>query len=286
MFDLPDTEKSHGVADWIELELAGGESSLSKAKVAAIIESSSGAEPKETFLTDVWRELERRQSRYVQCPFVVSGDLVHRQGDAAASTEYVVCLLFSLYGVSDVHRSDPKLFERLTGEAVRNYLGGQMYVFGWPPLPDVPADIAKRVREVAERTRERFVEAPAARYKDRGVDVIAWKPFNESPDGRHRSGQLVMLSQCAAGADWPGKTTQLPYGAWTQYIHWAADPVVSFAVPRVIPDDRWHDVSREVEGIVFDRIRLLNLLPTGVSDAGLRREMEEWTRSEIEQATV
>lgn len=286
MFDLPDSEKAPGVADWVELELAGGELSLSKAKVASVVEASCGAEPRETFLTDVWRELGRRQSRYQRPPFVVQNDLVIREDTDPATPEYLTCLLFSLYGVSDAHRSDPKLFERLTAEAVRNYLGGEVYVFGWPPLPNIPTDIANRVREVARQACERFVEAPLDRYKDRGVDVIAWKSIAEPTTSDHRSGQIVMLSQCAAGADWRGKTTQLPYGAWTQYIHWAADPLVSFAVPRVISDDLWHDISREVEGVVFDRIRLVNLLPAGVADVGLKGELTAWTDAELLEAKV
>src|SRR5712691_5156093 len=179
MFELPDAESPQAVADWVELELAAGEPQLSKAKVSSIVESVTGSEPGEGFLSDVWRQLEERQSRYSEQFFVCNADLVSRSSDPAAPLVYVACLLFSLYGVSDEHRTDPKIFERLVAQAIKNYLQGKVFVFGWPVLADVQTDIALRVKDVATASREKFIEGPAARYKDRGVDVIAWQPFVE-----------------------------------------------------------------------------------------------------------
>lgn len=284
MFQVPDAESSEAVADWIELELAAGESQLSKTKISSIVESVSGSDPGEAFLSDVWRRLEERQSRYSIAFFRCDRDLVHRSLNQPTPAEYTACLLFSLYGVSDEHRTDPKIFERLSAEAIKNYLQGKAFVFGWPVLPDVQADIALRVKDLTDAAREKFVEAPAERYKDRGVDVIAWKPFAEHQTGEHRSNQLVILAQCAAGANWRQKTGQLPYKAWIQYVHWACDPVPGFALPHVIPADLWHDVSREVGGILFDRIRIVNLLPDGAQEDKLRDEIEVWVARELEDS--
>ena len=284
MFQLPDDESAEGVADWIELGLAVGEHQLSRAKVGAIIQSVSGSEPDETFLSDIWRHLQTREAQYYRRFFRCDEDLVRRSLSGTAPLEYVSCLLFSLYGVSDEHRLDPKVFERIAAVAIKNYVGGKAFVFGWPVLSGVQADIGSRVRQLAVAARESFAEAPAERYKDRGVDVIAWKPFEEHITGEHRSNQIVVLAQCAAGSNWRQKTTQLPYRSWTQYIHWACDPVQGFAVPRVIASEIWHDISRECEGILFDRIRIMNLLPNGVEDGGFAAQMQEWADSELEQA--
>jgi hypothetical protein len=283
MFDLPNVSSSSVVADWIELELAAGETAVSKAKVASIVESLLGCETGEPFLSDVWRCLGERQDRYAQRFFVCEGDVVSRADEQAARSEYIACLLFSLYGVSDEHRTDSKLFERMTAEAIRNYLGGKTFLFGWPVLEHIDAHIANRVRDLASQSRERFVEAPAARYKDRGVDVIAWKPFQEHKGEDHRSSQVVILAQCAAGGNWREKTTQLPYGSWTQYIHWGCDPLRAFAVPRVVAEDLWHDISREA-GILFDRIRILNLLVDGIKEASLIEEIQVWVEQEMQEA--
>ncbi len=283
MFQLPDAQSPVVVADWVELEIAAGEPSLSKTKVASIIESVAGHEPSEELLSDVWRHAEERQARYSREFFRCEGDLVVRALDEAAPAEYVACLLFSLYGVDDDYRTDPKIFERLSAEAIGNYLRGKVFVFGWPVLHDVQADIELRVRDVAARMRERFVEAPAERYKDRGVDVIAWSPFVEHSTGDHRSGQIVILVQCAAGKNWRGKTGQLPFNSWTQYLHWAADPATGFAVPSVVPAEMWHDICREA-GLLFDRIRIVNLLCDGLKDAELKTEIDAWVAQQIDES--
>ena len=92
-----------------------------------------------------------------------------------------------------------------------------------------------------------------------------------------------MLSQCAAGHDWRKKTHELPMASWTQYIHWATDPLPGFAVPCVIGPDLWHDVAREVKGLVFDRVRLMSHLPQGVQDGGLKSALETWRTEQIEE---
>ena len=278
MFDLPDPDSMHTVADWVELEIASGEASMARSKLVSITDGD------ESFVSGVWRELERRQVRYTTPIFHVGNDEVTKT-DALVLPEYVACLLYSLYGVSEEHRTDPKLFERMTAEAVKNYIQGEAFIFGWPVMDGQDANIGLRVKAVASQTREKFVERPAGRYKDRGVDIIAWKPFDDHRNNEYRTSQLVILSQCAAGADWRGKTGQLPYRSWLRYIHWACNPVTSFAVPRVIPDDLWHDISEEA-GILFDRIRLVNLLPNGVTNPELRAAIETWIAEEIQDAKV
>jgi len=284
MLTLDDADDSERVADWLELELSLGEPSFSKSKVSSIIRDASGIEPIESFASDVWRHLRGRVALYSTPFFEIQGDLVLRGENVAASRlEYQVCLFFSLYGASYLTGSNPKLFERMSAEAIGRHFGGPVFVFGWPVLPDVQTAIAERVKQVSELLRERFVEAPGSRYKDRGVDFISWKPFAEPDHANRRSCQLVVLSQCAAGHDWRKKTRELPIASWRQYIHWATDPMRAFAVPCVIREDLWHDVAREVEGLVFDRIRIVNQFPQGVEDTDLREALEAWHAEQVEE---
>jgi len=284
VLDLPDADDAARVADWVELLLNIEPASISRSKLSSVLEQSSGGEASESFLSDVWRHLERRQGLYATRYFDVAGDLVRTQDAVANAVEYRLCLLFSLYGAGAEHGGDPKLFERMAAEAICSYFGGSVFVFGWPVLPDVQTAIADRVRHVATLMHERFVEEPGIQYKDRGVDVITWKNFTKPTEDAHRSGRLVVLSQCAAGRRWRAKTSELPYKSWTQYIHWATDPMVGFAVACVVDDHIWHDVSREVDGFVFDRVRLLNSLPTGVRDAALRDELTLWVDEQLREA--
>ena len=282
MLDLNDADDSERVADWIELELSLGEQSFSKSKLISIIRDTSGVEPGESFISDVWRHLRGRIAVYSTDFFEVHGDLITRNNLVVEGRiEYQVCLFFSLYGASAQQGSNPKLFERMSAEAICHHIGGKVFIFGWPVLADVETEIAERVRQVSGLLQERFVEAPAVRYKDRGVDIIAWKPFKEPDEANCRPGQLVLLSQCAAGHDWRKKTRELPMPSWTQYIHWATDPIAGFAVPCVIVDDLWHEVSREVDGLVFDRVRLMNHLPQGVRDNTLKAGLEAWIAEQI-----
>ena len=284
MFELPDAGSPETIADWIELELASGTDQISKSKVSSVIEAQTGSEPSEAFLSDIWRHLGYRQSRYSRPFFRCDEDLVVRTLVGDAPKEYIACLLFSVFGVSEEHRTDPKVFERLVALAIQKYLHGKAFVFGWPVLPSVQTDIALRVQDVAAASRERFIEAPPLRYKDRGVDVIAWAPFEEHQGGDHRSGQVVILAQCAAGANWRQKTGQLPHKAWNQYIHWACEPLRGFAVPAVIPPELWHDVSKECDGVIFDRIRIVNLTEGDTDqDEELSGQMEQWIALELNQ---
>jgi len=284
MLALNDADDAARVADWVELELSLGEESFSKSKLNSVIREASSVEPAESFTSDVWRHLRRRIARYSADFFEIHSDVVLRcAGIVEGRLDYQVCLFFSLYGAPMQQGSDPKLFERMSAEAICNYVGGRVFVFGWPVLPDVQTAIADRVQQVSELMQERFVEAPAIRYKDRGVDIIAWKHFEEPDHTDYRSCQFVLLSQCAAGHNWPDKTRELPMGSWEQYIHWANVPMAGFAVPCVIDDDLWHDIAREVEGLVFDRIRLVNLLPKGVQDANLKGELGVWLNEQIEE---
>jgi|GEM_PF-876309 len=284
MLTLDDADNAERVADWLELELSLGQASFSKAKVSSIIRDATGDDPSEHFVSDIWRQLRRRIALYVTPYFELDGDLVRRRDDIVnARLEYEVLLLFSLYGASRQEGAEPKLFERLSAEAIGRHVDGPHFVFGWPALEDVQVAIAARVQQVAELLRERFVEAPGIRYKDRGVDIVSWRPFAEPDHATRRSGQLIVLSQCAAGHDWRKKTRELPMASWTQYVHWATDPIAAFAVPCVIADDLWHDVNREVEGLVFDRVRLLNNLTDGAQDVDLRGALELWRDEQVEE---
>jgi len=282
MLVLPDADDAERVADWVELELSLGEVSFSKSKLVSVVRDAAGVEPRETFASDVWRHLRRRASLYSTDYFEIHGDLAVRRADITEGRlEYQVCLFFSLYGAAENQGSKPKLFERMSAEAIDRYVGGRTFTFGWPVLPDIQVEIGKRMKQVAELLQERFVEEPPIRYKDRGVDIISWRAFAEPDISDRRSGQWVLLAQCASGHNWPQKTRELPIGSWLQYIHWATDPAVGFVVPCVIHDSLWHDITREVMGLVFDRVRLVNHLTTGVKDNGLKLELETWVAEQI-----
>lgn len=281
MFNLPRDDRS-SIADWIELELEfdDSRSTLSKATVASVL-GSLGFDDDEAKLTDVWRLLERRSELYNPPPFQVSGDLVTKNDERPRCYPYTACLLFSLYGVR-TQRSDPKLLERIGAACISHYLDGKSFVFGWPVLEGIEINIQKRLEQLCDEMREKLAAYPQMHYKDRGVDIVSWKAFNEG-QGAHRSGQVVILSQCAAGQDWKTKRGDVPLEAWKQYIHWAAAPIRGFVVPGVVHDESWHDTSLDC-GLLFDRIRLFNNIPQPFLDDTLLDSIKEWVDQEIVEA--
>ncbi|RJQ14142.1 MAG: hypothetical protein C4560_12790 [Nitrospiraceae bacterium] len=285
MIEIPDAQSHRAVADWLEIHLSIFAASISKAELSSYLEGLSGDESTEAFLSSVWNELLSRQSQYMRPPFIVSERRIIKNTAVTYGVEYLTCLILSLYGVNDHDISgrrmrSAKLFERLSGFALQEYLGGRFFLFGWPALDGTEPAIQARIQQVSTELNERFVEAPAATYKDRGVDIIAWKPFAEG-----RSCQCVILAQCAAGKDWRNKTTTLPMDAWTKYIHWASNPIKAFFVPCVIPDNLWLEASWEA-GILFDRIRIMNLLNGGIPDEQLNQDLLTWTTEQLSEHEV
>jgi hypothetical protein len=270
MIDLPDPQSSESVADWVELQLTLGNKKMSRGEVSSAIEAASGFEPSDAFLSDVWRELSRRQGLYALHLFSVKGLGVSATTSkkTIVTAAYKACLFLSLYGVHDQKVS--KLFERVTCCAVEQYLNGKAAVWGW----DGTGNIGARMQKLADILGERFSYPPPAHYKDRGVDVVGWKPFPDS-----RSGQIVLLAQCAAGFDWRTKRP-VPIGAWCQHIHWAAPPGVAFAVPRIVSPTDWHDRSVDL-GLLLDRARLVNLLADGCSDSSLEKDLSLWIKDQL-----
>jgi len=280
MIRIPDPDSTGVVADWIELFVATTDLFVSKANLSHLLENASGTETSEAFICDIWRELAVREKMYRPSPFTVDRLVVERVEGQIARHAYLACLLISLFGVTNKPKGAPKLFERLCSFAVKAYLSGEAIVFGWPVEPGGSSSIRDRVIEVATRLNEKYVESPAKKYKDRGVDVVAWSPFAEQ-----RPSQVVVLLQCAAGRDWRAKATDLPLDAWGQYIHWSCNPMKAFAVPCIIPERDWHEVSKE-GGVLFDRIRVTNLTSElEKEDKALAKDISRFVARRLEELT-
>jgi hypothetical protein len=285
MIEIPDPDSVEGVADWVELSISVSGNRLSKALVASAIEGAAGQEPAEAFISSVWRELSCRQQLYARSFFRVEDYIIESQLNTEAPLDYLTCLLLSLYGVQGNTHLPGKLFERLVRAAMERYLSGKAVVFGWPfddndgSSEEKESVIKRKVKKLANDVGEKFYETPAPRFKDRGVDVIGWVPFSDK-----RSGQVVILLQCAAGHRWVDKLP-VPVDAWCQYIHWASNPIKAFAVPCIINERDWHENSKD-KGIIFDRIRILNLLPDGVEEKTLHDELRSWVAQQLSELSA
>src|SRR5688572_7542470 len=97
--DIPDAYNVDTVADWIELNVTLEKASVSKTAVISRLESDSGEEPADTFISSVWDELEYRMNLYGKHPpFIISSREVSPNLKWEENPEYVMCLILSLTG--------------------------------------------------------------------------------------------------------------------------------------------------------------------------------------------
>lgn len=257
------------VADWVEFYVFAMDNNLSKSQLLSFIEDSSGSEPDQTFIDDIWLELERRLFLYGDNkPYQLEDREVIPLINWRDFPEYLMCIILSIDGNSVDSVRTGKLFERLSSKAVSKYFDGNSIIYGHPSR--------QSVRDIARSISETFIREHSSNFKDRGVDIICWKPFNDS-----RKSQTVALIQCAAGFNWDKKLLDIPYKAWIQCIHWGADPLKGFTVPTVINEKRYDDVVTDA-GIMFDRPRIYqNTQYNSVDDTNLTADLINWCEHRV-----
>lgn len=263
--DIPDTLDHNSVADWIELSVCYEGSPVSKAGVSHKIEMTSGSEPSDTFISSVWDELEIRMSLYGdEPPFVVDSFEITPNINWKTQPEYVMCLILSLTGNPVDPTPTGKLFERLSKDAIKNYLNGEAIVTGHPT--------AYTITQICQLTHEKFKTELPSNYKDRGVDVIAWKPFDDN-----RGNQIIVLMQCAGGHNWTKKTGDVIVRAWTEkYMTFACSPVKGFSTAVIVSNkDEFEEVSFETD-LLFDRTRIYRNTIGVDLEGNLRSEIYDW----------
>jgi len=269
MYNIPDPSKKEVVADWAEFYILATESELSKDQLRSFIEGSSGSEPSDDYIIDIWTELEKREKLYGENPpFVFHEGLIQPSITWGNRLEYMTCLIFSLEGNPIDPLKSGILFERIVKEAAAYYLNGQSIPVGFPDT--------YKAEEIAAALRETFVHEPPEFRQDRNLDVVAWKPF-----GDDRPNQVVVLIQCAAGHNWSSKMTELSLNAWCKYIHFACIPVRGFAMPILVTDEiRWEENSWDA-GLIFDRARIYRNITIDRVSSELNGDLNSWCSARL-----
>lgn len=251
------------VADWAEFYVAYFKEILSRASLGGYLEETTGSE-RGFDIEAIWLELKRRVELYgSNPPYKIEETHLEPNLNWNTRPEYMACLLWALRGNPDQTTRAGKLFERISGEAARRYIGGELLLNGHPS--------SLLAQDIARELNEQFGEEPRPTYKDRGVDLVVWKKFDDS-----RRNQIILLMQCACGSNWKAKTTELVLQSWQRYIKWACPPTRGFTTPVVIADDEMLDIS-ENAGLLLDRTRLYrNTKFRTLKDRGLREDLSAW----------
>jgi hypothetical protein len=287
--DIPNVDDTNALADWIEISiLRRARAQLSRARVIEWLGASLDASAKELDLPISWafKEIARRR-RIVggAYPLTVEETQI-RLTVTHASAFYVFLLLVSLDGPMRRARrfnEIDRIFDRVVQEAVRSYLGPKTNTlrFGWPPSEGRPASFRNALDWLSERIGLPIGPGHSApNTKDGGLDVVAWKPFNDK-----RSAFALALVQCTVQSDWHPKAKDLLDHVWMGRIDSGRPVMLSLAIPFVIPKNyaKWDDLRR-MTSVVFDRLRLAEVLSE--QDTLRFGEMLAWSKHELHKLAV
>ena len=274
MIELPDITSIERIADWIELSVICRNKPLSKAKISSLL-NNSGEEADDTRVDSIISELIRRNNLYGDAsPFEVDGKCIKPRVKWNEEPELAMCLIFSIRGVKRKKGIDDgtKLFERLSSEAVMSYLNGPAEVIGFPDKKKLKAQISNISLKTCEKIGAR---TPSPQDKDKGVDIIAWKPHNDK-----RPNQIILLLQCAAGVNFEQKRSiSLP--AWNEFINWAVQPIPGIMIPSIPSNDEWIGV-RDYYNMIFDRVRIFKAIYKNTFlDKKLKKEIFNWCKANL-----
>ena len=150
------------------------------------------------------------------------------------------------------------LFEECVNELSAAITGRAGIRIGFPRKAPVPTSLADAVDLYCKESceQEGKMKAPPATDNDLGLDIATWISFRDK-----RGGYLHLIGQCATGADWPDKLTELNPEKWNDHVSWAVKPVRFFATPFIVSVQEFRRASKD-GGLMLDRVRLLELART------------------------
>jgi len=191
-------------------------------------------------------------------PFSLSGNNISHTQSKNLVYEFFLAICNSPNITANPYTGLPRIFERLSAQIVRGYMGVHTSAIH----TGAPRDNGTSFREVMEqlnRESGEWIWGPEPELPDEpadqdgGVDFVTWKMAH---DGRCK-GQLFLLCQCACGNDWDTKLNDLNLRRLAKWFHppWLVTPVRAFATPMHLVDGHLNEASR-IAGVVFDRARL------------------------------
>ena len=140
-----------------------------------------------------------------------------------------MCLYYSFNGANDFS-GGTALFERISGEALKNFINGEIFTLGFP----LAVGFNKSLDEISKLCYEERGKKADSSYKDDGVDVVGYKSFNDN-----RSSNIYVLLQCAAGKHWTAKKPII-MNRWDKYILWYRENIIqSISTVDFVEQKKW-----------------------------------------------
>ena len=278
------------MADWLEACISFSSTRISQRDIVDILcEKQIYAEPEfaQERVADAWTTLRERKRKLGNAlPYDFDQfSLVRNKKPWSDCAPYSFLLTLSLShhyplwarGFGPDYTRQGELFEQITEQAmVPLFPGWSVFRTGWSR--NQPRSLSLLVGEIATRLNE--VQGVVNRWskpqaKEAGLDLLLWKDF-EDPRGTYP----VYLFQCASGMDWEDKLTSPDLNLWTRLIDFRARglPRKAFALPIVHSADAYTRNANAVDGLVFDRLRIMSASRADPSWASrdLIRQMRAW----------
>lgn len=264
------------VADWMELQaIFNSDHNISGGDLQRIlsIENVFGGSPDassqiEQVCIEVFLELEYRKAVVGEnYPFFISGTVLECEPDYKENyAAYIFCLCMSYLGWVPEKGTiaNPRLrFERASALASAAFLNCDYFVFGTSSTTVSTKGVGRfsaNVNSMCKLIGEGIGIKPIPKLnkQDDHMDIVLVKKVD-----MHRQSNIVFFGQCATGADWEGKLSEvMPDAFWAYWVQNSAVSHLlrSFFVPHRIKDERWAYVSTR-GGLMFDRLRIARWMP-------------------------
>lgn len=280
------------LADWLEIvaltapDRNSSRGDLERAIRRAGLFDGQGEDAINSICLLVFSELERRSLASPKAyPFTIKASLLQLKKDWRRFPGYVFCLCLSYFGLEKPtgkkgkkgkakkapKKSHPeRLFEHLSREAARAYLGGGAVRLAFPrDVKELPKSFGEAIHKVCQEhicEGDGFRKREGAKPNDDTVDIIAWKDFVDRLPGK-----MLMFGQCAAGKNWDGeKLSSMNPDAFCE--EWMLDQppsqlVKSLFIPHRVSKDVHSKYTRKA-GIIFDRCRIAHWVEVGKEGQG------------------
>lgn len=198
-------------------------------------------------------------------PFEVSSDkkIFSLKTNFSDSQKLYIFFLFS----SNLKYFSPKMtsiftgsFEKICVEATKSYLVGwdvHSFGVGAEVHSKYEGKLWKKITSLSEDLCGKLIcdekDFPSNNRGDGGLDIVAWKKFNDSQDGFP-----IIFGQCACTKEWNIKQHSSNHERWGERIKTKSRPLNIIYVPICFRDasGQWYKKDEISNSILLDRLRL------------------------------
>lgn len=277
MIKPPPSNDINRIADWIELYVIFSGASISKSKALSILQKELQIDEQD--IDSVIQELKRRLSLYGGTqPFRIEKNNIIAKFNWKKYPYFALCLYYSTYGVGVVKKGctrdmGTKLFEDITKECLEKSLQSPGFLFGFPS----PVSFKVQLDEFAKHIKEKRLEDPNPHDKDRDVDLILCKTFDDI-----RNNCMLFFVQCAAGKNWDEKKP-VAIESYRRFLSFndRKTTISSLATTQVVDVNDWQNACDDY-GIILDRARLYRVFSQKtIISKKLNDDIVNWCKAKL-----